>query len=203
LIIRGCPIIDGNGKIGAFPGCTEELSNALNPLDLHFSINLEKAMALFWRVRTWEVQVQGTYTYLESLVVNYQGGFVTMTGYPTPYPPGPISKQEDIVCNPYGYGDFSAIVPAVGTQGGFTTDWPDPVTFAAYFGQFEPLKKYQSIFYPYGIIACGAGDNGSSAGNAGTYSVNFLNYTINGNLSCNPDLFSSSVSVQVRAKEYW
>jgi hypothetical protein len=49
LTTEGCPAIGGDGKIGAFPFCTQESA------DSKYAIwPLEKAMETYWRVRAWD-----------------------------------------------------------------------------------------------------------------------------------------------------
>ena len=151
LATEGCPApaIGGDGKIGAFPFCTQESA------DSKYAIwSLEKAMETYWRVRTWSFTANGVerwYDYPDDgdgnvdipFSTSVQGITSTDGDYNT------NTKQENLVCSNFFYRNYP----------GSTYDNTD-VEISFNSGTVQPAKKvgdlYDSSIYGYVLD----GDNG-------------------------------------------
>jgi hypothetical protein len=105
LTTAGCLAIGGDGKIGAFPFCTEESANSKYAL-----WPLEKAMETYWKVRSWNFTGGGvirTYNYPED-GQNTDSPFSTsvygITSVDIDY--NPNTEQSNLVCGSSFYINY-------------------------------------------------------------------------------------------------
>jgi hypothetical protein len=166
LTTEGCPAIGGDGKIGAFPFCTQESADSKYAL-----WTLEKAMETYWRVRSWNFTGGGvirTYNYPED-GQNTDGPFSTsvegIVSVDGDY--NPNTEQSNLVCNSGFFinyaGDFGdGTIADIGfTQGKKVGDLYD-----------SSIAGYIIGFDGYGFSFYANRDDGTTNGNCSILGVN-------------------------------
>jgi hypothetical protein len=179
---------------GYFPTCI--ISGTPTPSQEYLSLTLEQAMALFWRVRTWEAKASGSFrdNVLEANIEYTSGSFADMI------PSIEIAEEKNLVCK--GSETFYFQRDATAT---ITPDVGDPYnTYGAIGFQyiFSSIKNSGSTYYPSFVLACVNSLTSVYTAKIGTYYIKYLGYTFTG------DLFgqagsSGSALIEVNAKEYW
>jgi hypothetical protein len=179
---------------GYFPTCIID-GEPPTPESNYLEQTLVQAMGLYWRVKIWESRCSGSYHGIENTFVYPGGSFVEMSQS--------FSAEEDLVC----YDLFACsreqniqIIP----DGGEPYTSPGTIFFAIFY---TLLKKSGSLYYPRFVFQASNIDASlSSSYNVpvGTYTIKFLGYTLTGIMygQAGSDA-SSSVLLEMRAKEYW
>jgi hypothetical protein len=179
---------------GYFPTCIIE--GTPTPAQDYLSLTLEQAMALFWRVRTWEARASGSFFSgnTGSTIEYISSSFVDMT------PTITIGQEEDLVCK--GATTFffqrsaNAIITPPGSNFGGTIDFQ----FI-----FESIARGGSTYYPSFFIAS---INALTlfaptfTSKIGTYKITYLDFDIEGDLF-GPDGSFGSALIEINAREYW
>ena len=176
---------------GYFPTCIIE--GIPTPSQDYLSLTLEQAMALFWRVKTWEARASGSfYSYSIGSDITYtSNSFSDMT------PSITIQEEKNLVCK--GSETFSFSRNA-------TANIPSPISGTIDFGYtFTSIKKNASTYYPsFFVVSINALSLYSPffAAKIGTYKITYLDYDITGDIF-SADGSSGSALIEIRAKEYW
>lgn len=179
---------------GYFPTCI--ISGTPTPSQEYLSLTLEQAMALFWRVRTWEAKASGSFrdNVLEANIEYTSGSFADMT------PSIEITEEKNLVCK--GSETFyfernatATITPDIG--GPYNVDGTINFQYI-----FSSIKNNASTYYPSFLISSINSTTSFYTAKIGTYYIKYLNYTFTGDLFGQADS-SGSALIEVNAKEYW
>ena len=139
----GCIALDSNKKVGAFPAC-------MYPIDNNSTISLKGLMEMYWTVKTWRLNFNGTascpggdggsfaYSFSDALLepIIYTP-YLGNTPW-APYPYKPVQDKKELVC-------------------GATFHYLDPSAESASFGifpvgnteNFNIVFDYNNNFLPY------------------------------------------------------
>jgi hypothetical protein len=182
---------------GYFPTCI--IDGTPTPTQDYLSLTLEQAMALFWRVKTWEARASGSfYSYnINSNITYTSNSFSDMT------PSITIQEEKNLVCK--GSETFSFERAATAT---ITPDVGPPYNVDGTINFqyiFTSIKKNSSTYYPSFIISSINAISSyalSFTAKIGTYKITYLDYDITG------DIFGADGSygfalIEINAKEYW
>jgi hypothetical protein len=141
LTTEGCPAMGADGKIGAFPFCTQESADSKYAL-----WSLEKAMETYWQVRTWSFTgngVERTYNFPEdgqNTDAPFSTSIENIVSVDGDY--NPNTKHENLVCSNAFYINYP----------GSTYDYTE-VEIGFNSGTVRPAKKvgnlYDSSIYGY------------------------------------------------------
>jgi hypothetical protein len=103
---EGCPILDEDGKVGAFPFCVSEWPEyGTSPL------SLKTIMIAFWRVKTWRFTINARLKMIlgngNIIPGNYSGSITSQfnKGFSINQQAKTIKKQTDLVCMANLYSD--------------------------------------------------------------------------------------------------
>jgi hypothetical protein len=179
---------------GYFPTCITD--GKPTPPEEYLSLTLEEAMALFWRVKTWEAKASGSFrdNVLEANIEYTSGSFENMT------PSVIVNEEKNLVC--YGNRTFYFERPATAT---ITPDEGDPYDVdgsADFQYSFSSINKSGSIYYPYIFISSINSTSSGYTSKIGTYKITYLGHNIAGDLF-GQDGSSGNALIEIRAKEYW
>jgi hypothetical protein len=197
---------------GYFPFCITDGEPPLTS-DFYLELTLEQIMAIFWRVKTWEGKTSGSYIYTpypgapeDELVTFSPNSFETMS---TNYY---VENEENLVCgitNPPNAPNApnlerDIVVVFSRTDGSDPGPYPTKLSWGL---NFQPLYRNNSLYYLESQInAVGIAGNVVVNYNnykVGTYKIAFLEYNITGNIYQFYESTGGSVSLEIRAKEYW
>jgi hypothetical protein len=182
---------------GYFPTCT--VDQTPTPSQNYLSLSLIEAMALFWRVRTWEAKASGSF-YSENIssTIEYtSSSCVDMT------PTITIGQEEDLVCKGEETFAFQRLATAIITPDGgdpFNTDGTIDFQFI-----FASIAKGGSTYYPSFFIASINALTSlvpTFGSKIGTYKITYSGFQIVGDLF-GPDGSSGSALIEIEAKQYW
>jgi hypothetical protein len=182
---------------GYFPTCI--IDGTPTPPQDYLSLTLEQAMALFWRVKTWEARASGSfYSFsIDSNITYTSNSFSDMT------PSITIQEEKNLVCK--GSETFlferaatATITPDVGAP--YNVDGTINFQYI-----FTSIKKNSSTYYPSFLIASINALTSyvpTFTSKIGTYKITYLDYDIEGDLF-GADGSSGSALIEIKAKEYW
>jgi hypothetical protein len=182
---------------GYFPTCISD--GTPSPSQNYLSLTLEGAMAMFWKVKTWEARASGSF-YSENInsEIEYNSNsFSNMT------PSVVVSSEESLVCKGEETFDFerAAIVT-------ITPDGEDPYVEDGSINFqfiFSSIARSGSTYYPSFYIASVNALTQlvpTFGSKVGTYKITYSGLEINGDLF-GPDGSSGSALIEINAKEYW
>jgi len=183
---------------GYFPTCISD--GIPSPSQDYLSLTLEEAMAMFWKVRTWEARASGSFysANISSQIQYNSNSFSSMT------PSVVIDSEEILVCKGEETFNFSRTASVT-----ITPDGGDPTTYnndSIGFGfSFSSIARSGSTYYPsFYIVSVNAITLSvpSFGSKIGTYKITFSGSEINGDLF-GPDGSSGSALIEINAKEYW
>jgi hypothetical protein len=197
----GCPILDSNKKIAAFPFCIEEVESITEG----FIGTLEQMMTIWWRVKKWKIKISGYsvdldngYTYIFN-DIDYE---IDPIAYPI--------KQEGLVCADGFY--FETPLVELGTVSINSNSY-------ALLGELQlqigPVQKCGDIFVITGRAATDFDDgwagfrtnSGDMRGDmvVGSWSMKFDEGLITGTLFTQAGSWPSNTSLNmtISAAEYW
>jgi hypothetical protein len=214
LTDEGCLITDQDGKVGAFPFClpigTPTPGEGLQYLEL----TLKQAMTLFWKVKTWEVTLSGSITcnggpnFDDSTNTYISTGYTEFRNLYDPYFP-PNFTQEKLVC-PFETSDFRGFVANQTVKYGDQAPQTAENTYLTYYFNSEIGAVIGSNSNIYVVIDMGSAYLSTSNINddyAGQCDLSFEGYKgsfpIYVSCTFGGNKIKGSVSMSVRAKEYW
>jgi hypothetical protein len=182
---------------GYFPTCIIDETTIIQP-ERYLNLTLEQAMALFWRVRTWEARASGSFVDggLQLAAIEYtSNSFLEMT------PTISVNEENSLVCK--GAETFLFDRPATATitsTSGETIYVDTNITF-----QFSVLsiQKVGLSYYPRFLIETIGTLTSIFTHKIGTYKITYLNYDIVGDLFAQSAGSLGSALIEIRAKEYW
>lgn len=197
---------------GYFPFCTEQGTPSSSKE--YLSLTLLEAMTLFWRVKTWELKVNGELNYttgsLEKITYDNEEFFeCEATGTS-------IATEEDFVC--VQDADNFKFLTAGRLNQLYTFRDGDTISgsFRHYFDfSFTTLDKriitdgsnfFVNFFsgLPSGVVTKDEDLFPNNTKIVGSYSISFGGFTKSGELlGPEGDNVSGNLSLQIRAKEYW
>jgi hypothetical protein len=179
---------------GYFPTCI--IDGTPTPPKEYLSLTLEQAMALFWRVKTWEARASGSFYDLSlSSTIAY-----TSNSYSDMSPSISIQKEEDFVCKGSQTFYFERVATATITPDVGAPYYADGTMNFQYI--FSLIKKGGSTYYPSFTISSINSLTSFYTSKIGTYKINYLNYELIGDLF-GPDGSSGAALIEINAKEYW
>ena len=179
---------------GYFPTCI--IDGTPTPPEEYLSLTLEEAMALFWRVRTWEARASGSFSDA-SISSNIE---YTSNSYSEMTPTIVIEEEKNLVCKGSETFYFSRDGTAIITPDGGTPINFDGIINFQYI--FSSIKKAGSTYYPSFSISFVNSLTSFFTAKIGTYNIKYLDYDFSGDLF-GPDGSSGNALIEVRAKEYW
>jgi len=179
---------------GYFPTCI--IDGTPTPPEEYLSLTLEEAMALFWRVRTWEARASGLIAdAATSANIEY-----TSNSYSEMTPSIVIEEEKNLVCKGSETFFFSRDATATITPNGGTPYNIDGTINFQYI--FSSIKKAGSTYYPSFTISSINSLTSFYTSKIGTYKITYLGEDIVGDLF-GTDGSSGNAIIEVRAKEYW
>ena len=211
---QGCPIVDEDGKIGAFPFC---LSIGTPEEGLQYlELTLKQAMTLFWKVKTWEgkasgnIKCNGGPNFDDSTDTYISNGYAEFSNNYAPYFP-PNFTQEKLVC-PFLSSDFRGYIGDQTIK--FNDQAPQTAKFNSltYYCSSEVgavIDSNSNIIYVPFDMQSSAVYTSRIWGNdyAGECELSFEGYKESFPMYafCNwgGSKIGGSISMSVRAKEYW
>ena len=183
---------------GYFPTCI--IDGIPTPSQDYLSLTLEQAMALFWRVKTWEAKATGSFQdpSLSANIIFTSSSFADMT------PSITIEQEEDFVCKgneTFNFDREGATATLDFGEGGefFVTG---NITFQHIFSS---IKRDGSTYYPKFYISFINALTSPSffySAKIGTYKITYLEYVIEGDLF-GPNGSAGSALIEINAREYW
>jgi hypothetical protein len=179
---------------GYFPTCIT--SGTPTPPEEYLSLTLEEAMALFWRVRTWEARASGSIAdAATSADIEY-----TSNSYSEMTPSIVIEEEKNLVCKGSETFLFSRDATATITpDGGTPYDADGPISFEYIFSS---IKKSGSTYYPSFSISFINSLTSFYTSKIGTYNIKYLDNDFTGDLF-GTDGSSGNALIEINAKEYW
>jgi hypothetical protein len=179
---------------GYFPTCITD--GTPTPPEEYLSLTLEEAMALFWRVKTWEARASGLFhdAVLEATIEYTSTSFADMTPFVT------IGQEEDFVCKGNQTFDFDRAATATITPDGGGASNETGTMYFRY--NFSSVKKGGSTYYPSFTISSINSLTSFYTSKIGTYKITYLDYDIVGDLF-GSDGSSGSALIEINAREYW
>jgi hypothetical protein len=172
-------------------------------------------MALYWRVKTWEIKINGDLNIIEDSVyginkVTYLGdSFVEMISLPS------INSEEDYVCGSGGVEPLSVSPlqanyhyydPPLDRIFSYTQGF-SLVFSAGYPYEYNLLTDGSNYYLFFGLFISPAVSSNYAPTynvNVGSYSISFNGYTKTGNLySVGGFASSGNILCEIKAKEYW
>ena len=182
---------------GYFPTCI--VDQTPTPSQNYLILTIDQAMALFWRVRTWEAKASGSF-YSESIssTIEYtSSSFVDMT------PTITIGQEEDLVCKGEETFFFQRSANAIVTPG-----FGDPYSIDGSIDfqfVFASIARGGSTYYPSFLIASINALTSFAPtfeSKVGTYKITYSGFQIVGDLF-GPDGSSGSALIEIEARQYW
>jgi hypothetical protein len=184
-----------------FPVCIPK--GAPSPAKNYLSLSLRQAMTLFWRVKRWEGRLSGGYVeegeFGQIYTTTFSGGGSYSQLNPFFFFP---SEEMDLVCS-YGQFYFSRDAGSYVTQSDAYYGAGNVIlSFYYSFNESEAFSDGSTIFPSFTVY--GAGSSSGNGGQVGTYTLSFNGYTESRPLyTAYGSVNSGSVSIDIRAVEYW
>jgi hypothetical protein len=179
---------------GYFPTCIT--SGTPTPPEEYLSLTLERAMALFWRVRTWEAKASGSFNDASiSSNIEYTANSFEEMGAGVV-----IEEEKNLVCK--GNENFYFAREATGTitpDGGTPFDFDGILNFQYVFSS---IKSNGTNYYPNFYISFINSITSFYTSKIGTYNFKYLDNDLSGDLF-GTDGSSGNALIEIRAKEYW